>query len=36
MLSQMFKETNLNVLNAIALINNAPSNKVIKNAGLLI
>ena len=32
----LFKETNLNVINAIALINNVASNKVIENAGLFI
>ncbi|MBJ9980985.1 GNAT family N-acetyltransferase [Bacillus sp. S70] len=30
LIDYLFKETNLNVLNAIALINNVPSNKVIK------
>ncbi|PEY65221.1 GNAT family N-acetyltransferase [Bacillus thuringiensis] len=33
LIDYLFKETNLNVLNAIALINNAPSNKVIKKCG---
>lgn len=36
LIDYLFKETNLIVLNAITLINNVPSNKVIKNAGLLI
>ncbi|AIW84928.1 acetyltransferase, GNAT family [Bacillus mycoides] len=29
----MFKNTNVDVLNAIALINNVPSNKVIEKCG---
>ncbi|EOQ30645.1 TPA: GNAT family N-acetyltransferase [Bacillus cereus] len=33
LIDYLFKETNLNVLNAIALINNVPSNKVIKKCG---
>lgn len=33
LIDYLFKETNLIVLNAIALINNAPSNKVIKKCG---
>ena len=31
----LFKETNLNVLNAIALINNVASNKVIEKCGFI-
>ncbi|PFU63600.1 GNAT family N-acetyltransferase [Bacillus thuringiensis] len=33
LIDYLFKETNLIILNAIALINNAPSNKVIKKCG---
>ncbi|PFN27860.1 GNAT family N-acetyltransferase [Bacillus cereus] len=33
LIDYLFKKTNLNVLNAIALINNVPSNKVIKKCG---
>ncbi|MED2919118.1 GNAT family N-acetyltransferase [Bacillus sp. AR8-1] len=33
LIDYLFKETNLMILNAIALINNAPSNKVIKKCG---
>ncbi|WP_182813642.1 GNAT family N-acetyltransferase [Bacillus sp. ME78] len=33
LIDYLFKETNLIVLNAITLINNAPSNKVIKKCG---
>lgn len=35
LIDYLFKETNLNVLNAIALINNVPSNKVIKKCGFI-
>ncbi|MCU4955599.1 GNAT family N-acetyltransferase [Bacillus cereus] len=33
LIDYLFKETNLIILNAIVLINNAPSNKVIKKCG---
>ncbi|MCU4714891.1 GNAT family N-acetyltransferase [Bacillus cereus] len=33
LIDYLFKETNLIILNAIALINNAPSNKVIEKCG---
>ncbi|EJS76430.1 GNAT family N-acetyltransferase [Bacillus cereus] len=33
LIDYLFKKTNLNVLNAIALINNVPSNKVIEKCG---
>ncbi|MDR2992374.1 GNAT family N-acetyltransferase [Bacillus cereus] len=33
LIDYLFKKTNLKVLNAIALINNVPSNKVIKKCG---
>ncbi|OTW70787.1 hypothetical protein BK751_14005 [Bacillus thuringiensis serovar galleriae] len=35
LIDYLFKETNLNVLNAIALINNVASNKVIEKCGFI-